>query len=137
MVRYYITDRSGCRDVIDCITRAAADGVDFIQIREKDLNARDLLALTRQAVAAVAPWPTRILVNARLDVALAASAHGVHLPANSIPPIELRRVTPGGFLIGVSCHSLDDVQRAETADFVVYGPVFASPGKSTPVGLEQ
>ena len=136
MRRYYITDRRGCGDLMDCIPRAAADGVELIQIREKDLNARDLLELVRAAVLAVSSWPTRILVNGRADVALTAKAHGIHLPSDSIAPSEWRRILPQDFLIGVSCHSVADIQASEGADFVVYGPVFGSPGKGSGVGLD-
>lgn len=136
MLRYYITDRRGCPDLIDCIVRAAAEGVDFIQIREKDLNVRDLLELTRSAVSAVAPWPAKVLVNTRFDVALAARAHGIHLPSDSIQVAEWRRLTPPGFLVGVSCHSFEDIRLANAADFVVYGPVFPTPGKPPAVGLD-
>lgn len=135
MRRYYITDRRGCPDLIDCITRAAADGVERIQIREKDLSARDLLGLVRAAVDAVSPWGARILVNGRADVALAGSAHGIHLPSDSINLTEWRRVLPRDFEIGVSCHSVLDVRAAEGADFVVFGPVFASLGKGPGIGL--
>jgi thiamine-phosphate pyrophosphorylase len=136
MQRYYITDRHGCRDVLDCIARAAADGVELIQIREKDLNGRDLLALTQAAVAAVSLRRTRILVNGRADIALVAKAHGVHLPSESIPPSEWRRILPPGFLIGISCHSTVEIREAEAANLIVYGPVFASPGKGFGVGLD-
>jgi thiamine-phosphate pyrophosphorylase len=136
MRRYYISDRHGCRDLLDCIRLAAADDVDFIQIREKDLNGRDLLALAQAAVAAVSLRRTRILVNGRADIALAAKAHGVHLPSKSIPASEWRRILPPDFLIGVSCHSTAEIRDAEGADFIVYGPVFASPGKGPGVGLD-
>jgi thiamine-phosphate pyrophosphorylase len=134
--RYYITDRKSCRHVLDCIERAVAAGVDLVQIREKDLPVRELLSLLRQAVDLAAASPTRVLVNGRVDVALAARAHGVHLPGGSINPEEWRRIVPDGFLIGVSCHSLEELRCAAAADFAVYGPVFATPGKGPPIGLD-
>ena len=135
MRRYYITDRHSCRDVLECIERAVIAGVDLIQIREKDLPIRELLSLVRKAVDLTAGSKTCVLVNGRADVALAAEAHGVHLPAGSIDPGEWRRILPPGFLVGVSCHSVEELQRAAAADFAVYGPIFPTPGKGRAIGL--
>jgi thiamine-phosphate pyrophosphorylase len=124
------------------ISRNLAGDVDWIQIREKDLSARELLALTRDALAQPNPRGVKILVNSRIDVALAAGAAGVHLPANSPAPRSWRDITPRDFLIGVSCHSVDQVSRAsqEGADYVVFGPVFdplSKPADSPPRGLDE
>jgi len=129
--RYCITDS------LDVATRAAADGVEMIQIRAKEISARQLSSLVR-AVGRVAQ-ESKVLVNTRTDVALACGAHGVHLPAESMAPDTLRRIAPTGFLIGVSCHSIVELLAAERegADFAVYGPVFPSVTKSlTPMGLD-
>jgi len=109
-------------------------GVDFIQIREKDITARELFEFTL-AVLEVREnemrkrLPIKILVNSRADVALATGADGVHLPSNA--PEE----TLPGLVVFRSCHTLEEI-KASRADFVTFGPVFESPGKGEPAGLE-
>jgi thiamine-phosphate pyrophosphorylase len=122
--------------VIESIRSNVENGVEYIQIREKDLTARDLFALTEEAVAIARGSVSRILVNDRADVALAAGADGVHLRSDGIQPAVMRQVLPAGFLIGISCHTEEDLRHAQGADFAVFGPVFASPGKGPGVGVE-
>lgn len=113
------------------IVREAADaGVDYVQVREKDLDARALLTLVRELLAAIGGRATRLLVNGRPDVAIAAGAHGVELPEAGLDVSAVRAAFPV-LLIGASCHSLAAAVRAEQggADFVVFGPVFPTPGK--------
>ena len=133
MIRYYVTDRRQ-GDVLACARHAIAAGVDMIQIREKDLPARELLEFVCGVRDLAVGTQTRILVNDRMDVAIAAGIDGVHLPANGLPPVSVR---PHVKVMGVSTHTLQEAIRAERAgsDFVVFGPVFDTPGK-TAVGLE-
>ena len=139
LLRYYITDRKalgGTEALMRAIERAVMEGVDWVQVREKDLSARELGELVRR-VKDAGKNAYSTLVNDRVDVALACGADGVHLRADSIAPSRLRAFTPAGFLIGVSCHSAAEVRRAgdEGADFAVLGPIFASPGKAATLGL--
>ena len=139
----YITDRKALpgEDPLPIIEQAVAAGIDLIQIRERDLPVRRLLALIEEAVKAAGAGPTRILVNDRLDVAVAAGAAGVHLPAHGFSVDEVRRSYPE-LLIGASTHNLKELRRAADggADFAVFGPVFETPSKKAygpPLGLEQ
>lgn len=137
MIRYHITDRKavgGTDALLALLARNVAAGVDYFQIREKDLPDRELYALT----AAACRLGARVLVNSRVDIAIAAGAAGVHLPADAIPPAEWRRITPPGFLIAISCHSAGEL-ATPGADFAVYGPVFRPLSKQdsrTPAGIE-
>jgi thiamine-phosphate pyrophosphorylase len=135
------------------IEAAAALGVDWIQIREKDLSARNCGSLTREALRIAASSSesktaaTRILVNDRLDIALTEHAGGVHLGEKSLPPAEAKRLANSrfqgsDFLAGVSCHSLEAAKSAakDGADYLFFGPVFATPSKAafgSPQGIEQ
>ena len=143
MKRYYITDRrqlGGLPGLLKVIERRLAEGVELIQIREKDLPGKALVEFVLQVLELERPAGTKILVNSRADVALAAGADGVHLAADSLAPSRLRTITPPGFLIGVSCHELEEALRAEAegADFIVFSPVFAplsKPGAGPGKGL--
>ena len=134
----------------EMIACAVAAGVDWVQIRERDLPGAALVELTRDAVERAGAG-TRILVNDRLDVALAAGATGVHLGEKSMPveslvrwlrtPDNAARV-PRNFLVGASCHSLEAALTAERAgaSYAIFGPVFETPSKAAfgpPQGLER
>jgi thiamine-phosphate pyrophosphorylase len=113
--------------------------VSIVQIREKHLTAKQAFEIATDAVATAAGSPTLVLVNERVDIALASGADGVHLRSDSISPGLVRSVVPHGFIIGVSTHNSDEVLRArdQGADFAVFGPVFSTPGKPSPIGLEE
>jgi thiamine-phosphate pyrophosphorylase len=139
----YVTDRAalGADDaaasVLAKIRGAMAAGVDWVQIRERGMSARELLGLAKTAVGAGASGGgARVIVNDRLDVALAAGAAGVHLAGASMPARDVIRWcragnAPADFLIGVSCHGLEDADEAEDAgaSYVFFGPVFDTPAK--------
>src|SRR5438093_12558457 len=108
---------------------AARAGVDWIQVREKDLADRELARLAGAVVRAVEGTGARVLVSGRPDVAALAGAHGVQLPEEGLPVAAVRRSFPG-LVIGASRHSVEGSRQAEAegADFVLLGPVFATPG---------
>ena len=140
MIRCYITNSQTwlAGSLLDAIERNLAAGVTWIQIREKDLSARALFELVEAASKLPNPHGSKIIVNTRADVAIAAGAAGVHLPSGSPAARFWRRP---GFLVGVSCHSVDDVRNAEAegADYAVFGPVFPPRSKTArtePRGLE-
>lgn len=127
MITCVISDRHALRgeSLPDWIARQRST---WIQIREKDLSARELHALVFAA-------PVNVIVNTRVDVAVAAGAQGVHLPAGSPPPRVWRAIVPSGFLFGVSCHSLDEAIAAEQegASYIFFGPVFPPLSKPSPI----
>jgi thiamine-phosphate pyrophosphorylase len=117
---------------------AAARSPDLVQLREKDLEACALAEIA----GAMVELGLRMVVNSRVDVALACGAAGAHLPGGSPPPSLWRGVAPAGFLIGVSCHTVEEVRRAEKegADYAFFSPVFEPISKARygpPVGLES
>jgi thiamine-phosphate pyrophosphorylase len=161
----YVTDRrnllvpsAAVTVLVEKIVAIAVAGVDWVQIREKDLSARELAALTREAISEVrqlgSNGTTRIIVNDRVDVAVAEKAGGVHLGETSLPVADVAKrvkrsdsgvvvsdegaisqfpvATGGDFLIGASCHSLEAAKAAvrDGADYIFFGPVFATPSKA-------
>jgi thiamine-phosphate pyrophosphorylase len=126
--------------LVDRIGAAARAGVHLIQIRQPDFEALPLTRLVADAVHAVAGTPARVIVNDRLDVALAAGAHGLHLRADSFSAVRARAAVPPGFLIGRSVHSVDEVDRAGDAaavDYLICGTIFGTASKPgvRPAGL--
>jgi thiamine-phosphate pyrophosphorylase len=132
---YYITDRRQLSGIslMRCIRRALDWGIDFIQIREKDLHERALFELTCRVVSMARGTNCRILVNGRADIALAAGAHGVHLPSAGLSIPDIRPWIPADFLIGVSVHALREIRQAcaQNADYLLLGHVFPTESKSS------
>lgn len=141
MILHLITDRrrlAGAqapwveqrRCLLEQIRLAVDAGVDVVQIRERDLEAGALFSLADAAVTLAAGSRTRIVVNDRLDVALAARAHGVHLREDSIPPAAVRRLAPPPFTIGRSVHDADGAVEVGTdADYLIVGSVWPTASK--------
>lgn len=128
--------------LLDCIEANAASGCERIQIREKDMPARKMFELVRAAIARARPHGAAVLVNSRVDVALAAGAEGVHFPTRAPSPAEFEAILPPGFLVGMSTHTIGEIREAERcgADFVVFGPVYRTASKpwlTRPLGLEM
>jgi thiamine-phosphate diphosphorylase len=127
--------------VVACVAAAARAGVDLIQVRERDLEGGALTRLVQRCVAAAAGTRTRVLVNDRVDVALAAGAHGVHLPGHGVPAVRVRGIVPRGFLIGRSVHHASEAARVAAEgglDYLVFGTVFATASKPglAPAGVK-
>ncbi len=130
----------GSAGLEDWAQRLALAGVGALQVREKETTDRDLEVVLRRLVALLTGSSTRLIVNGRPDLALATGASGVHLPAEGLPLAPLKRRFPD-LLFGRSTHSLAEVRQAaeEGADYVTFGPVFATPAKVSfgpPLGLE-
>jgi len=133
--RHRLAGRVGC-DPSEALSRlpglvaaAAGAGIDLVQVRERDLEAGALARLVEACLDAVAGSGTRVVVNDRLDVALAAGAHGVHLRGDSFSIERAKRLTPTGFLIGRSVHSADEAEAATGASYLTFGTVFTSRSK--------
>ncbi|MFO7767497.1 MAG: thiamine phosphate synthase [bacterium] len=135
-------ERYGVEESLEVIRAAAEAGVEGVQVREKGWDARPLVGFTRRVLETARPWDMRVVINGRLDVALATGAHGVHLGGGALHPEAAReladRLGRADFLVGVSTHSRADVARASAgiADYVLFGPVFATPSKA-PYGPPQ
>lgn len=135
---YVISDRRLCSppEVFEKIAKAAPRGSVLFQVREKDLSARALFTLVEEVVQRVKPFEAKVLVNDRLDVALAAGADGVHLSGRSVSAKEAKRLVSW---VGASTHNEEELTRAEGATFCTFGPIYETPSKRAygrPVGEE-
>jgi len=129
---YLITDRAAAaRPPADIVEECLGAGLRAVQLREKDLAVRELLALADELRESTRRHGARLIVNDRADVALAAGADGVQRTHASLPVPALRAISPRGFLVGASTHSLAEARQADAdgADFIVFGPVYDTPSK--------
>lgn len=134
---YADDDRAASELLLDAIAAAARAGVDLIQIRERDLDDRELLLLVRAAVARSSGTVARVLVNDRTDIAIVAGARGVHLRGDSVPAARVRAIAPS-MTIGRSVHSIDEAKAAEDqhgCDYLIAGTVFPTPSKAQTAAL--
>lgn len=139
-----VTDRqqTGGRPLRSVVEQALRGGVTAVQVRERDLSTRALLALARELRALADPAGCCLLINDRVDLALATEHTGVHLRSDSLPVAVARRLVGPDRVVGVSAHSGEEVLRAESegADYVVFGPIYATPSKVSfgpPLGLHE
>ena len=125
-------DPPGAGSLLRLIGHAAMAGVDIIQVRESGLDDRQLAGLVREVLAAVAGTPTRVVVNDRVDIALATRAHGVHLRGDSINAARVRQLAPSGFLVGRSVHTRSEALAAAHSgvDYLVAGTVYPTASKA-------
>ena len=134
-----VTDRR-IRPLVQQCSDAVRAGVDMIQVRERDVDGGPLALLVAELVRLTRGTATRVVVNDRLDVALACGADGVHLRGDSIPPESARSIAPPGFLIGRSVHDEQEAATvAATVDYLIAGTVFptsSKPGLTEWLGLE-
>lgn len=142
---YLITDRHQLHTdhtLFSAVDAALSGGVRAIQLREKDLNTADLFELAGQLRQLTARYQAKLLINDRVDIALAAGADGVHLTEHSLPVATARQLMGPDKLVGASCHSLKSAQQAERhgADFITFSPIFYTPSKAgygAPQGVEK
>jgi len=140
---YLITDRTQTagRPLLAVVAQALEGGVRMVQLREKDLSSRDFFALATELRQLTNEYNARLIINDRIDCALAVRADGVHLGVSSIPVVSARTVLGKDFLIGYSAHSVSEALQAEQdgADFITFGPVFDTPSKrqyGAPLGVD-
>jgi thiamine-phosphate pyrophosphorylase len=131
---YLITDQhqTGGRRLSDVIRCALDGGVKAVQLREKDLSGAALYRLASELRRLTSDFDARLIINDRLDIALAVEADGVHIGVSSLPVAAARRVLGEGRIIGYSAHAIDEALRAQDdgADFVTFGPVYPTPSKA-------
>ncbi len=141
---YLITDRhqTGGRPLSSVVRQSLDGGVTAVQLREKDLSGAELFRLADEMRRLTSDFGARLIINDRPDIALAVEADGVHIGINSMPVAAVRRVLGQNKIIGYSAHAIDEALSAQTegADFVTFGPVYATPSKmafGAPCGVKK
>lgn len=134
------SDLTGERPLEKVVKDAVAGGVDIVQLRERNMHSGGIFTLARKIKEAIACTSARMLINDRVDVAMAVGADGVHLGQNSLPVEMVRRMVGHGMVIGVSTHNLEEALKAEDegADYILFSPVFSTrckPG-AAPKGVD-
>ena len=135
---YAITDRKQFRYGFETqIKRMLDSGIRMFQLREKDLTSGELFELASKIEKLLSGYDASFFVNDRVDIAVLTGANGVHLPSKSVPVEAVKHKFPS-LIVGKSCHSVEDAVRAEKegADYITFSPVFNTPGKGKPKGLE-
>lgn len=139
-----VTDRHQTkgRPLVPLLQRVLTVDAPAIQLRERDLSARDLLALAREVQAFTAAHRSQLLINDRIDIALALEGVGVHLRSNSLPVSVVRQLLGAERLLGLSVHGVEEAVQAESqgADYVIFGPIYETPSKQAfgpPLGLHS
>jgi thiamine-phosphate pyrophosphorylase len=137
-----VTDRhqTNGRPLVPLLQRVLAAGTPAIQLRERDLSVREFLTLAREVQAVTASARSQLLINDRIDVALALEGVGVHLRSNSLPVPVARQLLGAQRLLGISVHAVEEAVRAESqgADYIVLGPIYETPSKQMfgpPLGI--
>ena len=137
-----VTDRHQTkgRSLVPLLQRVLTAGIPAIQLRERDLSARELVTLAREVQAVMASSTSQLLINDRLDVALALEGVGVHLRSNSLPLSVARQILGAKRLLGISVHAVEEAVQAEAqgADYIVLGPIYETPSKQMfgpPLGI--
>jgi thiamine-phosphate pyrophosphorylase len=129
-----VTDRkqTGGRDLVEVVSQVLQAGGRAIQLREKDLDTIEVYRLAERLLSMTRRTGAALIINDRVDLAMAVGADGVHLTRKSLPPKEARALVESGMLLGISCHGLDDVREAVEGgvDFVVLGPIYETPSKA-------
>ena len=139
---FLVTDRhqTNGRPLVPLLQRVLTAAVSTVQLRERDLSARELVRLAREVQAVTASRRSQLLINDRIDVALALEGVGVHLRSNSLPVSVARKLLGAQRLLGISVHAVEEVMEAEAqgADYIILGPIYETPSKQMfgpPLGI--